>query len=61
MKTAKVAPTRKAQARIIFRRRVCRQTFLKRVSNLGVTEGTARVWWQQFRVHAGMSSSRPQQ
>lgn len=42
--------TMKDQARTVFSRRVCRQTFLERVRGLGATEGTARIWWQQFKV-----------
>lgn len=46
----KTTKTRKSQARAIYSRRVSRQTFLERTVALNVTLGTAKVWWQQFKV-----------
>lgn len=49
-RTETVVVTRKAQARRIFQRRVCRRTFIARAVEVGATVGTAKQWWQQFRT-----------
>lgn len=47
----------KAQARTIYFRRVCRKTFISRVTTLGATTGTAKVWWQQFKTFKAPNAS----
>lgn len=50
--------TLKDQARSIYSRRVCRQTFIERVEGIGATRGTARIWWQQFKTKRAAASAK---